>query len=105
MSPDEKQEGSSSSVKTIPHSNQDSIESTIEESGIVSLKGKEKEKILDTERLESTSPISEEGPEWVDDQEDYIDYSNGWILTVTSYATWLLILIANGYLIVTLALN
>ena len=38
------------------------------------------------------------------DEVEYVDYRNGWPLTILSYAIWLVILAANGYLIVTLAL-
>ncbi|EJD04338.1 Nramp-domain-containing protein [Fomitiporia mediterranea MF3/22] len=40
-----------------------------------------------------------------DTTSEYVDYSNGWPLTILSYAIWIVILIANGYLIVTLAID
>ncbi|KAH8120590.1 Nramp-domain-containing protein [Phellopilus nigrolimitatus] len=36
---------------------------------------------------------------------EYVDYSNGWPLTIVAYAIWLVVVVANGYLIVTLAIN
>ena len=38
-------------------------------------------------------------------EDAYVDYSNGWILTILGYAIWLFVMVANGYLIVTLALG
>ncbi|KAL5495624.1 SMF1_2 [Sanghuangporus weigelae] len=40
-----------------------------------------------------------------DETTEFIDYSNGWPLTILSYAIWVVILIANGYLIVTFAIG
>lgn len=36
------------------------------------------------------------------EEEEWIDYSNGWFLTCMSYLLWLIVVIANGYLLVTL---
>ncbi|KAL5534599.1 hypothetical protein ACEPAG_1062 [Sanghuangporus baumii] len=40
-----------------------------------------------------------------DETTEFVDYSNGWPLTILSYAIWVVILIANGYLIVTFAIG
>ena len=34
-----------------------------------------------------------------------VDFSNGWIMTILGYAIWLLIVIANGYVLITLMLG
>lgn len=39
------------------------------------------------------------------DPEGYIDFSNGWIMTILSYAIWLVVLTANIYAIVMLAMG
>jgi metal iron transporter len=39
------------------------------------------------------------------EEDEYVDYSNGWVLTIISYAIWFVILIANCYMIVTLAIG
>ncbi|KAH8120595.1 Nramp-domain-containing protein [Phellopilus nigrolimitatus] len=36
---------------------------------------------------------------------EYVDYSNGWPLTIVAYAIWGVVVIANGYLIVSTALG
>ena len=41
----------------------------------------------------------------VGDEGEFIDYSNGWPLTLVSYAIWIVIIAANGYLIVTLVIS
>lgn len=58
-------------------------------------KGKEKE--CDVVRLEAVSPN--------DEDMQFVDYSNGWMLTIISYAIWIVVVVANGYLIVTLAID
>ena len=40
-----------------------------------------------------------------DEETEYVDYSNGWPMTILAYLIWLVILVANGYLIVTLAID
>ena len=40
-----------------------------------------------------------------DDDDEFIDYSNGWFLTGISYAIWVVVVVANGYLLVTLAIG
>ena len=40
-----------------------------------------------------------------DENSEYVDFSNSWPLTILSYAVWLVILVANGYLIVTFAID
>lgn len=39
------------------------------------------------------------------EEDEYIDYSNGWPLTIVAYAIWLVVLVANFYTIVTLAMG
>lgn len=75
----------------------------------VEMAGRESaEEVVDAAKVTSTVekehevvPTSTE-KEWV--EEEMVDYSNGWVLMCLSYAVWLIVLVANGYLIVTLAI-
>ncbi|KAI0323016.1 smf Mn2+ and Fe2+ transporter [Amylostereum chailletii] len=40
-----------------------------------------------------------------DAEDRFIDFSNGWIAMVLGYAIWLLVVVANGYVIITLILG
>ncbi|KAI5124421.1 hypothetical protein M0805_008305 [Coniferiporia weirii] len=51
----------------------------------------------DAEHVEMVSDSKED--------DEYVDYSNGWVMTVLAYAIWLVVLVANGYVIVTLAIG
>jgi len=77
-----------------------SASASIDDCQVVALsesKEKEEEKESDVVQLETVSPI--------DDDSEYVDYSNGWLLTVISYSIWIVVVVANGYLIVTLAID
>lgn len=61
-------------------------------------KGKGKEIV----HIEKLSP---EAMKENDENEEYVDYSNGWLLSTGCYAVWVVIVVANGYLLVTLAID
>ncbi|KAF7789206.1 hypothetical protein EIP86_000147 [Pleurotus ostreatoroseus] len=76
----------------------DSLEPEVVEVDIVS---------RDISIIQSTSEKSEDGeirtevfP--VSDEDEYIDFSNGWILTIVSYLIFIVILAANLYVFVVL---
>lgn len=63
---------------------------------------KDKEKFTATEMvhvdtIDQPSPASE--------ADEYVDFSNSWSITILSYVIWILIIAANGYVIVTLAIG
>jgi len=64
---------------------------------IVLSKSKGKEKECDVVQLEIVSPN--------DEDTEFVDYSNGWFLSILSYSIWIVVVVANGYLIVTLAID
>ncbi len=64
---------------------------------IVLSKSKGKEKESDVVQLEIVSPN--------DEDTEFVDYSNGWFLSILSYSIWIVVVVANGYLIVTLAID
>jgi len=39
------------------------------------------------------------------EEEEYLDFSNGWIVASIGYAIWMLLVLANGYVLVTLMLG
>ena len=65
------------------------------------IEGEEKEVVSNMVHLE-TIPSQ---PEDDDSESEYIDYSNGWITMILSYFIWLVVVVANGYLLVTLAID
>ena len=83
-------------------SEDDVLHSNESEDAIVeSAEKKGKRRVMEVAYVENVAtPLSV-----VDTTTEYIDYSNGWPLTILSYAIWLVILVANGYLIVTLAID
>lgn len=48
--------------------------------------------------MKEPSPVGEA-------EDEYVDYSNSWSITILSYAIWIVIIAANGYVIVTLAID
>lgn len=38
-------------------------------------------------------------------EDEYVDYSNSWTLTITAYTVWFVVLLANMYMIVTMAIG
>lgn len=49
--------------------------------------------------------VAQTFPSVIEDEVDYVDYSNGWALSTLCYAVWVVVVVANGYLIVTLAIG
>ncbi|KLO20492.1 natural resistance-associated macrophage protein [Schizopora paradoxa] len=75
-----------------------SIEDCCDDIILSSSKAKGKEKACDVVQLETVLPVD-------DDTTQFVDYSNGWALSILSYAIWIVVVVANGYLIVTLAID
>lgn len=83
-------------------SGDDILDSNESEEAVTQANGKEgKGRGADVAYVESIATPLAVG----DTTSEYIDYSNGWPLTILSYGIWLVILIANGYVIVTLAID
>ena len=74
-----------------------SVEDCCDDIILSASKVKGKERACDVVRLETVLPA--------DEDTQFVDYSNGWALSILSYAIWIVVVVANGYLIVTLAID
>ena len=73
----------------------------------VSAKGKDKESVkldVGVEIISPPVPEEEENNE-SENTDEYVDYSNSWTLSILGYLIWVIVVVANSYLIVTLAID